>query len=607
MSQEDTNKEEAISQFVSFTGADVERAKSLLEACSWNIELAVNMHVDTDYERANKSSSSRSNPFGASSSNSRQGVASTFDEGGYLNSSEQADLLSDEEYQPSARPRRAQTEMSAGASGRSSNSFISDDVRPPIPPVRQILVHNPVGYNSSDFHASSRRYNARAGASSGVYDAFRDFRAEADWQEKALNDNEASPSDPSASTDPSNVVNKRRTLQDLFRPPLDLIFRGSWVSAREAAQLQNKWLLVNIQNSREFKCQTLNRDVWSNQAVKDILRENFTFWQVYHDSNEGSRYIQFYEVSIYPHISIIDPRTGEKMKTWPQSVDHNSFCDSITEFLTEHPSPDGSSDSSSMKKLRVKEDKDASVASRTLYDQSEDAQLEAAIRASLQDSASNSTRAFADEDSYTDAIESDSDLTQSPFNAQTSNSSSSAFDYKSSIKARASTSAIASNSSNVDRQQKHEQQQASNARFREIGIKEAAAMMPENSHQPETEAASSESKIEELEDYTKYLGVDTEKISTLVVKYPDGGRDVFKFPADTLMKALFLRLSSRGYDSKEYNYVSTFPRRLLHEIPCTQTLRDASLMKDSIFVERRTCEGLRPMKKYDDNDLFDDT
>ena len=41
-----------------------------------------------------------------------------------------------------------------------------------------------------------------------------------------------------------------------------------------------KWLVVNIQNVSEFACQCLNRDVWSNPIVKNIIRDNFLFLQV---------------------------------------------------------------------------------------------------------------------------------------------------------------------------------------------------------------------------------------------------------------------------------------------------------------------------------------
>ena len=50
--------------------------------------------------------------------------------------------------------------------------------------------------------------------------------------------------------------------------------------AKDCGQLENKWLMINIQNVQDFACQCLNRDVWSNEAVRTIIREHFIFWQV---------------------------------------------------------------------------------------------------------------------------------------------------------------------------------------------------------------------------------------------------------------------------------------------------------------------------------------
>ena len=36
----------------------------------------------------------------------------------------------------------------------------------------------------------------------------------------------------------------------------------------------------------------------------------FPFLQVYRDSNEGERFIQFYHVTSYPYLAVLDPRTG---------------------------------------------------------------------------------------------------------------------------------------------------------------------------------------------------------------------------------------------------------------------------------------------------------
>jgi hypothetical protein len=40
-----------------------------------------------------------------------------------------------------------------------------------------------------------------------------------------------------------------------------------------------KWNTVNIQNISEFRCQILNRDVWSQMLIKSPVLENFLLLQ----------------------------------------------------------------------------------------------------------------------------------------------------------------------------------------------------------------------------------------------------------------------------------------------------------------------------------------
>ena len=84
----------------------------------------------------------------------------------------------------------------------------------------------------------------------------------------------------SESNGASSAKGKKRTLEELFKPPIDIMFKGDFQSARDAATASKKWLMINVQDACEFPCQVLNRDVWSNEAVKTILREHFIFWQV---------------------------------------------------------------------------------------------------------------------------------------------------------------------------------------------------------------------------------------------------------------------------------------------------------------------------------------
>ena len=59
------------------------------------------------------------------------------------------------------------------------------------------------------------------------------------------------------------------------------------------------------------------------------------------ESENAQRYMTFYSVLEWPHVAILDPRTGERLVTWPKVTDAGCFCDLVAEFLTIHPSLDG--------------------------------------------------------------------------------------------------------------------------------------------------------------------------------------------------------------------------------------------------------------------------
>ena len=50
----------------------------------------------------------------------------------------------------------------------------------------------------------------------------------------------------------------------------------------------------------------------------------------------------FYQVSEWPHVAILDPRTGERLVTW-HKLDAVTFCDLVTEFLSSQAGLDESS------------------------------------------------------------------------------------------------------------------------------------------------------------------------------------------------------------------------------------------------------------------------
>ncbi|KAL1957075.1 hypothetical protein VTO42DRAFT_6333 [Malbranchea cinnamomea] len=138
----------------------------------------------------------------------------------------------------------------------------------------------------------------------------------------------------------SDASAKSSMLAEMYRPPFEIMSKLPWDLAREEGRDKKKWLLVNIQDPSVFDCQVLNRDLWKNQGVKDTVKEHFIFLQFSKDDPRAAQYLQYYFHGYdiqdnYPHIAIVDPRTGEQMKVWsgPPVVKAPDFLMQLHEFL----------------------------------------------------------------------------------------------------------------------------------------------------------------------------------------------------------------------------------------------------------------------------------
>ena len=116
--------------------------------------------------------------------------------------------------------------------------------------------------------------------------------------------------------------------------------RLPWDQARQQGRESEKWILVNIQDPSIFDCQVLNRDIWKNSGIMDTVKENFIFMQYSKDDPKGNQYVQYYfqnkdNQEAYPHIAIVDPRTGEQVKVWsgPPTPKAMDFLMQLHEFL----------------------------------------------------------------------------------------------------------------------------------------------------------------------------------------------------------------------------------------------------------------------------------
>jgi hypothetical protein len=100
-----------------------------------------------------------------------------------------------------------------------------------------------------------------------------------------------------------------------------------------------KWLLVNIQASDEFGSMLLNRDIWSHETVKQIIQSSFIFYQRDKSSSQGSIFVNNYNITTFPVVCIIDPRTGRKVKQWSGEKFRGplSATDMLSDFMGENP------------------------------------------------------------------------------------------------------------------------------------------------------------------------------------------------------------------------------------------------------------------------------
>ncbi|GER28725.1 UBX domain-containing protein [Striga asiatica] len=199
-----------------------------------------------------------------------------------------------------------------------------DDVRAPLPVKREVLYDNPIHYGSSGV--------PRGGDSSYVTHSvvpFRNFEEEMKYPGVWEAEKGSS----------SSAVDKTQdNLASLYRPPFALMFHGPFEKAKDNARMQNKWLLVNVQSTREFSSHMLNRDTWANEAAAQTIKTNFIFWQVYDDTEEGSKVCTYYKLDSIPVVLVIDPVTGQKMHSWRGMVQPETLLEDLLRFMDNSPS-----------------------------------------------------------------------------------------------------------------------------------------------------------------------------------------------------------------------------------------------------------------------------
>lgn len=357
---------QSVQEFKEITGADDNLATQMLQICQGNLQMAINMHVD----------------------------------GGGIDIG--AEDTTRPPSPPPPSPPLAADFPSANSGNPAAGSSNGEYVRPPLPPKQEVLVESfsyGAGFGEIDTSSGGSRRGNR-----GIVEPFRDLRREAQLQEEHMERGVG------GLENLTSAARRATALEDLFRPPLDLMFKGTLDGAREEGRRRNKWVLVNVVDPTNFPCQALNRDVWSASLVKDIIKDSFIFWQVYSTSEDGSKYSRFYPIETYPHVAVLDPRTGERQLYWSK-MDACTFAERVTDFLGRKPCPDHSSLSASSTEASgtlgtappLKKPKSNSAIPPSIEEMDEDEQMKAAIAASLQ---GHSVEAQSDAESLKIASES---------------------------------------------------------------------------------------------------------------------------------------------------------------------------------------------------------
>ncbi|KZF26887.1 hypothetical protein L228DRAFT_243423 [Xylona heveae TC161] len=346
--------DELVAQFTGITGTTPQRATQYLRLTDGNLEQAMQLFFESDGLdlEGSENPSTSATGSGAQSGGTREtGSSYRTDENGVINIDSDDEDRRPERTQSGrhisanfeddeAMARRLQEELFSG--GDMTGGADADGIRAPMARTTETLVGPDADWGSdpTDMRAAveeqmlaRRRPQGRPGIFNQRATATSVWGQGADSSARRQNLAEAT-------AGASETSSKSSLLAEMYRPPFELMYRLPWDDARQEGRESEKWILVNVQDPAIFDCQILNRDLWKNDSIRDTVKENFIFLQYSKDDPRGTPYVQYYFQArdvqeAYPHIAIVDPRTGEQMKVWsgPPAPKAMDFLMQLHEFL----------------------------------------------------------------------------------------------------------------------------------------------------------------------------------------------------------------------------------------------------------------------------------
>ena len=241
-----------ISSFLAFTGSsDVSRATSYLEMSGGELETAVSLYLEH-----HGSSGANVSSNGASDNNVGGGGANASIPGEVRapDAAQRDRLLDVPENMGHFAPPMMMQMMGAGGSG---NIFM--DAR---------AMANAV---SAQERQRRNTWSDRVMRDDDSGDGDNDFSNSGSDDGKAVDSDDEVQERIESTRSTSTAVS---TLSDIFSAPTNIMFRdGGFQGARNSAKENRKWLLVNVQNDADFACHALNRDVWRDELVINMVQE----------------------------------------------------------------------------------------------------------------------------------------------------------------------------------------------------------------------------------------------------------------------------------------------------------------------------------------------
>ncbi|CAN6326467.1 unnamed protein product [Urochloa humidicola] len=133
------------------------------------------------------------------------------------------------------------------------------------------------------------------------------------------------------------------SLADMYKLPVDLMCGEPFHYAKVRAAKEDRFLLVNLQ-APDFQSELYNRDLWSDEQVRAVVKESFVLLLAHKEStyppDECSMVCTFYrlENDQLPALLVLDPVTGMLLKKWSGLMTPDEFLKFVGTYTTSKPS-----------------------------------------------------------------------------------------------------------------------------------------------------------------------------------------------------------------------------------------------------------------------------